>query len=124
MSSKALALDNFFSGIFPKSKGLSVSKKSDVSNFRFLLAASLITLNAVFLFSYIYGVNTSAATGYEIQSLQTNVANLNLANKQINLQVAEAGSMVGIQNDFLSAGFVPAGTPVFLQNPEVSMNQK
>ena len=124
MSTKALALDNFLPGLFSKTKSQSFSKKGEVSNFRFWLSVGLIAANTVLLMSYIYGVNESASKGYHIQSLQKTLAALNLDNKQVSLKVATASSMVTIQSDFLSANFVPAGTPKFLQVPQFSMNQK
>ena len=77
----------------------------------------------VLLMSYIYGVNEYASKGYEIQSLQKSLNNLAADNRQINLKVAEAGSMVSIQSDFLSSNFVPAGTPKFLQQGVFTLNQ-
>ena len=125
---KDLALDNiwdFFSGR-GKAKVKVINKRSEVSNTRYWLAIVLIAANGFVLLSYVYGVNQSASSGYEIQQLQTQLTALTASNKQVNLQIAEASSMVDIQNDFLSANFVPAGTPIFLtESPqEFSMNQK
>jgi hypothetical protein len=79
---------------------------------------ALIAVNVFLLMSYIYGANQFTNTGYQISALQTQLGNLNDSNKAITLQVSEASSMVQIQSDFLSANFVPAGTPKFLQVPK------
>jgi hypothetical protein len=124
MSTKAYALDNFWFGIFPKSKGLKIVKtKSENSSMMFLAGVLLVAINVILLGSYIYGVNDYASKGYEIQKLQNTLSALNVSNKQINLQIAQASSMVSIQNDFLSANFVPATTAKFLQVNQFSLNQ-
>lgn len=112
---KALALDNFWPQGFTKTKSPLAAKKTATNSFRFWLATALIAANAGLLFSYVYGVNQYASKGYEIQDLQNQLTQLNSDNRDISLQVAEAGSMVGIQSDFLASGFVPAGTPIFLK---------
>ena len=115
---KALALDNFWSSFSArKTSGIRVIKKVETHSFRFWFSVSLIAVNAVLLMSYIYGANQFANTGYQISFLQKQLSGLNDSNRAITLQVSEASSMVQIQNDFLSASFVPAGTPKFLQAP-------
>ncbi len=123
---KALALDNFWSSL-PRRKisGIHTIKKTEsrYSIFRFWFSISLIVVNVFLLMSYIYGVNQFANTGYQIAVLQKQLTNLNDSNKAITLQVSEASSMVQIQNDFLSANFVPAGTPKFLRVSQVAERQ-
>ena len=70
--------------------------------------------------SYIYSVNDYANKGYEIKVLQKRLSGLTADNKKINLKVSGATSMVGIQSDFLSANFVAAGTPKFLQATQLT----
>jgi len=117
---KALALDNFW---FPfsarKASGVRVIKKIENrgSIFRFWFSAALIAVNIFLLMSYIYGANQFANTGYQISFLQKQLNSLSDSNRAITLQVSKASSMVQIQNDFLAANFVPAGTPKFLQAP-------
>jgi hypothetical protein len=114
MSSKALALENFWvPGFFKAKKYITNSKQQ--SQPRFWLAVGLIAINTFLLMSYIYGVNDYANKGYQIKALQTQLASLTDANNKINLTVSEASSMVSIQTDFLNANFVQAGTPIFIQ---------
>lgn len=120
---KALALDNFLPSFSSrKTSGIHVIRKAEsrYSILRFWFSVALIAANAVLLMSYIYGANQFANTGYQIAALQKQLSALNDSNKTITLQVSEASSMVQIQNDFLSAGFVLAGTPKFLQVPRVA----
>lgn len=114
---KALALDSFWSPFLPKTKkaNFKIAKKSGSEASRFVMAAVLIAANALLLMGYIYGVNESASSGYEIKTLQNKLSDLSADNKKLNLKVAEASSMVSIQNDFLSANFVPSGTSKYLQ---------
>ena len=120
---KALALNNFWpSFLRGKTSGIHVIKKTEsrYSIFRFWFSIGLIAANAFLLMSYIYGVNQFANTGYQITVLQKQLSALNDGNKVLTLRVSEASSMVQIQNDFLSANFIPAGTPKFLQASQVA----
>lgn len=112
---KALALEKPWSLGFSKTKKIKIHATGKTAdNLRFGLAVALVAANLMLLVAYVYGVNQYANVGYQITSLQTQLQNLNQSNQQINLQVSEAGSMVSIRNDFLSANYVPAGTPKFL----------
>lgn len=120
---KALALDNVWPTFLSrKSSRINVIKKveSRYTAVRFWFSVSLIAVNALLLISYIYGVNQNANTGYQIGVLQKQLAGLNDSNKKINMQISEATSMVSIQNDFLSANFIPAGTPKFLRSTQLT----
>ncbi len=119
---KTLALENFWPVSFAKTKKINV-KRAEANPWRFWLALALIATNAAFLMSYIYGVNENASRGYEITQLQKQLADLNTQNKTITLKISEATSMVSIQSDFLSANFVPAGTPKFLQTGQYAQIQ-
>jgi hypothetical protein len=114
---KALALDNFWPTFSArKTAGIHVIKKVDAHNTaRFWASVSLMVFGAGLLMSYVYGVNQFANTGYQISVLQKQISSLTEANNKLNMQVATASSMVSIQNDFLAANFVAAGTPKFLQ---------
>ena len=120
---KALALDNFWSPFTAKSK-IKVIKKEGVASLRVWLAAGLIVANAALLMSYVYGVNEYASQGYQITSLKKQLSELTQSNNKITLQVSEASSMVTIQNDYLSANFVPAGTPKFLQESQNRLTER
>lgn len=121
---KAGVLQNLGFPFFFKTKKQFASRPSvsragsvgkEAAGARFWVSVALIGANVILLGSYIYGVNDFTNKGYEIKTLQTKLAVLSDQNKQINLQVSEASSMVSIQSDFLSANFVAAGTPRFLQ---------
>ncbi len=112
---KALALSNFLVGIFPQAKNIKFQAEKKVKpTTSFYLGVGLLAVNMVLLGSYIYGVNNYASQGYEIRSLQTKMGTLNTSIKDLNLKVAKATSMAGIQSDFAASNFVPAGTPKFL----------
>ncbi len=119
---KTLALENILDLSFfqTKKQSFKVIKKEE-SQVKYWFSIGLIAVNVLFLMSYIYGVNDFAASGYEIKSIQKQLALLNEDNKKINLKVSEANSMVVIQNDFLSANFVPGGTTKFLQANQFSL---
>jgi len=119
---KALALDNFWPTFSArKTSGIHLIKKVDTSGtVRFWVSASLIAISAGLLMSYIYGTNQFANTGYQIATLQKQIAVLNDGNNRLNMQIATASSMVSIKNNFTAANFVPAGTPIFLQVPTVA----
>ncbi len=119
---KTAALDNVLAPVFGRTKKPAVVKVANrpAKALAYWLSVGLIAANAVLLMSYIYGVNDFAAKGYEIKTLQTKLAALNEDNKKINLKVSEASSMVSIQSDYLSANYVSAGTPKFLQVPQLT----
>lgn len=120
---KALALDNFWPSFSNrKTSGIGLIKKTESAHnlFRFWFSISLIAVNLFLLMSYVYGVNQYANTGYQISVLQKQLSGLNESNKAITLRVSEASSMVQIQNDFIAANFVAAGTPKFLQVSRVA----
>ena len=113
---KALALDSFWPDFFSKTKAKALySRQTQAAGYEFYLGFGLLLLCGILLMSYIYGVNEYANKGYEIKALQQKLATLNDDNKQINLKISEATSMVAIQSDFLNANFVSAGTPKFLE---------
>lgn len=117
---KSFALGNFFGlGLVKPRNKVSVIKKEE-NKYKFWLASILIGLNLIFLMSYIYGVNEYAASGYEIKSLQKNLAELNSSYKKLNIKASEAVSMVEIQNDFLNANFVAGGTTKYLQTTQLT----
>lgn len=86
-----------------------------VSMFRLWTSGFLAVLCLALLFSYLVGVNSYAAKGYEIKKLQTHITQLSEQNEKLNFKVSEASSMVAIQTDFLNTNFVAAGPAKFLQ---------
>jgi len=81
----------------------------------------LLALNAVVLLSYLLGINSYAAKGYEIKQLQNKIAVLNENNQKLNLKVSEAASMVAIQSDFQASDFVPVRQAEYLQLSQYSL---
>ena len=68
------------------------------------------------MFSYLLGVNAQAASGFEIQKLQSKIQVLADTGKQLNLKVSETTSIAEVQTDFLHSGYVPAGQVSYLQD--------
>ena len=91
------------------------ASREAVSGSYFWLGAALVVINAVMLVSYLSGVNSRSLQGYEIKQLQNKISQLDDQNKSLNLKVAEASSILSIQNDFLNSNFVSMGTPQFLE---------
>jgi hypothetical protein len=121
---KALALERMWPAVFLKPHHRVINKQTSVSSWKLWLSIGLIAANAVLLMNYIYGVNQFASQGYQIGVLQKRLATLTADNKQMNLKIAQATSMVTIKNDFLSANYVPASTPKFLQTGgELTVNR-
>ena len=120
---KALALDRVWPSVFIKSHHRVINKQASVSPWRLWVSVGLIAANALLLMNYIYGVNQFASQGYKISVLQKRLATLTADNKQMNLKIAQATSMVTIKKDFLSANYVVATTPKFLQTGELTVNR-
>ncbi len=106
-----------------KAPALGSAKKESVKNFsrnwtrvsgKKLAIRGMIALNLLLLASYLQGINSYSSTGYEIKKLQSRLTVLTEQNKQLSVKAAELSSMAGLQNDFSSLGYVPAGTPHFL----------
>ena len=121
---KALALDRVWPAGFLKPRHKVINKQDKVSSWRVFFGAGLVVANAALLLSYVYGVNQFASQGYEITALQQRLNTLTTDNKQLNLKMAQATSMVAIQNDFLSANYVLAATPNFLQTGQSQYSLK
>jgi|ERR1051326_6903751 hypothetical protein len=89
--------------------------RSAVSPIAFWIGLALVVINAAMLVSYLSGVNSRSLQGYEIKQLQNKISQLSDATKSLNLKVAEASSILSIQNDFVNSNFVSMGTPKFLE---------
>ena len=120
---KSFALPSFIN-FASASRPVSVLKRRAVlparAVWRQAAAIGLVGLNILLLLSYLIAVNSYASTGYEIKTLQNRLSQLTEESKTMTIKVSEISSMVGVQNDFLSANFVPAGTPQFLQSNQLS----
>jgi hypothetical protein len=120
---RALSIPQIFSGRQKETKSIQTIKSQAVAGRRgrvqpFWLYTSyvLIALNVLVMLAYLLGVNTQAASGYEIQQEQNQIQNLTDAGKQLNLQLSEATSIAEIQTDYLNSGYVPAGQISYLQD--------
>lgn len=118
---KALALNRPWGAGFLRTHTKVVNKQAKTGAWRVWLGASLLAANAALLLSYVYGVNQFASQGYQISVLQKQINTLSADNKQLNLKIAQATSMVSIQSDFLGANYVLAATPKFLQADNLSL---
>jgi len=133
MSFKSLSILSFFGvqrkpehpGIASiKSKVRPVKAYKEVQGFWLYASYALIAVNIAVMFSYLLGVNTQAATGYEIQKIQERIAGYNEESKQLSLKVSQQTSIAQIQNDYVASGYVPVGQPKFLQVSNYTYNSK
>lgn len=81
---------------------------------------ALVMVNCALFLSYLVSVNNYASSGYEMKQLQVKLAQLTDENNKLNVKASEVSSMITLQSDFLSANFVPAGTPTFLQDNQLT----
>ncbi len=118
---KSLTLTNFFSSSEVSATPLRKSRiKSQTHPGRFSAALILMSLSVYFLLGYLTEVNGNSSRGYEIKRMQTKLSDISEQQKKLNLKVAENTSMISIQEGFLSANFVPAETPTFLQTTRLT----
>lgn len=117
---KALALERLFFRPSPSAALAARQKFKAAGSSMALIAVSvvLIAANAALLVNYLASVNSQSLQGYEMKQAQNRLTELQDANRKLNLKVAELNSMVSIQNNFLSANYVTAGTGKFLQSTQ------
>ncbi len=80
----------------------------------------LVSVNIALVLADIIGVNYYAAEGYVLRELQTKVATLNEQNKKLIVKTTEVGSVVQLQEDLASSGYVSAGTSEFIQATQLT----
>lgn len=85
-------------------KSVLSAKSSLFSRYGFIALAGL---NIIMVVAYIVSINASAASGYEISSIQGRVATLEEQNKKLTIQNSEVDSMSAVQTDLSRLGFVP-----------------
>ena len=85
-----------------------------------IAVVALVMVNCALFLSYLVSVNNYASSGYEMKQLQVKLAQLTDENNKLNVKTSEVSSMITVQSDFLSANFVPAGTPTFLQDNQLT----
>ena len=117
------ALANFFQ-IAPVSRRQAVLAKhktpAKAGVWQKMAIVALVMVNCALFLSYLVSVNNYAASGYEMKQLQVKLSQLSEENNKLNVKASEVSSMITTQNDFLSANFVPAGTPTFLQDNQLT----
>ncbi len=120
---RALSIPQVFGSKKTETKNIQHIKSQAVSRRRtavqpFWLYASysLIVLCVLVMFSYLLGVNSQAASGYEVQKLQTKIKDLSDTGKQLNLKVSQATSIAEIQSDYLNSGYTKVGQISYLQD--------
>ncbi len=74
----------------------------------------------VLLLAYIFGINQSAAKGYEIKKQQTKLDQSREENKKLNVRLAEASSLTQIQTEVASHHLVPIANQEYLQYNRLS----
>lgn len=110
---RTAALPRFFAPVLSATKTKKV--KSSHHPVRLAFGYALIAVNAVLVLAYLFGVNSYASDGYEINQLQNQIANLTTQNRQLTVQTSENSSIISIQNSFQNSNFVPVGQVKFLQ---------
>lgn len=92
-----------------------VSSSSAANPYVSWVSYALIATNAVVLLSYFFGVNSSAAQGYEMRKTQTSINKLAEENKKLMLKVSERTSIAQLQNEISQSSFVPVKTTLYVQ---------
>lgn len=87
---------------------------------QFWLAAILVALSVFLLMSYLIGVNSYAANGYEIKKLKQRASQISEENKAMSVKVSEISSIVQIQADLANSDFVPVTGAQYLQVNQLS----
>lgn len=95
-------------------------RKNSAQPFMFYAASVLVVLNGLVFFSYLFGVNAAASSGYEIKKLQQQVSGFTEENKKLNLKISEHASIAELQTDFANSGFVPVGQVIYVTTPHYS----
>jgi hypothetical protein len=79
------------------------------------LSALLVVATAGMLLAYVFGINQSAAKGYEIKKQQSKLNQLVEQNKKLMVRAAEMGSIVQIQNEAEANQLVQITNQEYLQ---------
>lgn len=108
---QVFSLSQPWSNYQPKIK----QNSNSVSKVKKTLVYSAVALNAMLLFAYLFGVNSYAASGYEMKKIQTSVQMLNEENKKLSLKISEQSSLATLHTDLQNSIFVPVVQTKFLQ---------
>lgn len=96
-----------------KRKLRQVQKPDAINKFAGIIVAIFCALA---LLNYIFRVNSVATKGYEINRLQTNLAQLKEQQKKLHLEMAQLQSIQRIQTDPATSGMVPVKDVAYIQN--------
>jgi hypothetical protein len=113
-----LARHNIRRGIAvkPKRAWFSASKDQVKSG----MALALSGLIVVTFLAYVFGINQSAAKGYEIKKQQQKLSQLKEQNEQLQVRAAEIGSMTQIQMEAATNQLVQITNQEYLQPNQLS----
>ncbi len=112
---KAIASQNILLSFMPLKAARKVKFAQQDNRTIYWASVVFLALNMVMLGSYLAGVNSYAASGYEIKKMQTRLDSLNEENKKLTIKVSEVSSIASVQSNFQNSDYVPAGTPKFLE---------
>lgn len=79
---------------------------------------SLGLLNVAIFTAYLIGVNTYASSGYEIKRLQKEIGENLETQKQLNANLSERNSLLGIENSFSELGFTANVNSNYFSSPQ------
>ena len=121
MTTRALALPGFFTGS-PRVKTESRVRRRAASpaDIKYYLAVGLAVLATVMLMAYIFGINQSAAKGYEISKAKAKLSLLQEENQKLQIRLAEAGSIAQIQTEATANHLVQITSQEYLQDIRLS----
>ena len=95
------------------SRTMSIPRTAIVSVFGF----ALVGLSGLLLVTYLFGVNTYAAKGYEVKRLQVRLAEAAEASKKLNLKLSESTSIIQMQSEATEDHFVPVTNVEYVSVP-------
>jgi hypothetical protein len=90
------------------------------ANFFQYLAGALVVATAVMLVLYVFGINQSAAKGYEITKQRNKLNALMEDNKKLLVRTAEAGSILQIRDEAAANHLVQITNQEYLQITQLS----
>lgn len=100
----------------------SVGKKLNLSAYlaKNYLAAGLVVATVAMFILYIFGINQSAAKGYEITKQRNELTQLIEENKKLLVRLAEVGSIVQIQQEAAANHLVQITNQEYLEVNQLS----
>lgn len=84
------------------------------------VVVSLIAVNLCLVIAYLIGINSNAASGYQIKKIQGDLSTQNEQAKQLRMKIAEANSLMALQNDLIEQKFVQVDNANFFQGKQLT----